>query len=148
MERITIRCEEIRITGQPRPRHVGFKNGFGHTYSDSPKSKALKEHIRESYKLHKLKKYSGPIKLELCFILKRNVKATELYHQKRPDIDNLSKLVMDALNGVAYDDDKLVVELCAYKLVSDHVELIELTIQTVRRGCKWWILRQLKYFNI
>ena len=33
----------------------------------------------------------------------------------RPDVDNLSKLVLDALNGVAWDDDAQVTELVAGK---------------------------------
>ena len=33
-----------------------------------------------------------------------------------PDIDNLAKLVLDALNGIVYHDDKQVVKLELYKL--------------------------------
>ncbi len=33
----------------------------------------------------------------------------------KPDTDNIAKLVMDALNGVAYDDDKQVTELYVRK---------------------------------
>lgn len=36
---------------------------------------------------------------------------------KRPDIDNLTKFVMDSLQGVAYSDDKQVVSLVAEKQV-------------------------------
>ena len=34
---------------------------------------------------------------------------------KKPDVDNIAKVYMDALNGVAYDDDKQVVCLVVYK---------------------------------
>jgi Holliday junction resolvase RusA-like endonuclease len=37
---------------------------------------------------------------------------------RTPDIDNLSKLVLDALNRVAYEDDRQVVALSARKVVS------------------------------
>lgn len=36
-------------------------------------------------------------------------------HTKRPDIDNLAKAVLDALNGVAWDDDSQIVKLTASK---------------------------------
>jgi len=36
-------------------------------------------------------------------------------HTHRPDIDNLSKSVLDALNGLAFTDDALVVEISARK---------------------------------
>ena len=35
----------------------------------------------------------------------------ELRPQKRPDADNLAKIVLDALNGIAYGDDKEIVYL-------------------------------------
>lgn len=37
----------------------------------------------------------------------------------KPDIDNVVKIVMDALNGVAYDDDKQVVRQYAEKRYTD-----------------------------
>lgn len=36
-------------------------------------------------------------------------------YTKKIDIDNLVKSIMDALNGIAYDDDKQVVQLLAFK---------------------------------
>lgn len=38
---------------------------------------------------------------------------------KKPDIDNILKIVMDGLNGVAYDDDKQVVEVIMRKRFSE-----------------------------
>lgn len=35
---------------------------------------------------------------------------------QKPDADNIAKLVMDALNGVAYEDDSQVVALLVLKL--------------------------------
>jgi Holliday junction resolvase RusA-like endonuclease len=49
---------------------------------------------------------------------------------KRPDIDNLIKSVLDALNEIAYKDDSQVVQLFAEKLYSDiprvEIELTEI----------------------
>ena len=38
---------------------------------------------------------------------------------KKPDWDNIGKLVADALNGVAYDDDKCIVDACVRKFYAD-----------------------------
>lgn len=37
----------------------------------------------------------------------------------KPDWDNIGKLVADALNGIAYDDDKCIVEATVKKFYSD-----------------------------
>ena len=34
---------------------------------------------------------------------------------KRPDVDNIAKIILDALNGVAYDDDKQITRLIISK---------------------------------
>lgn len=38
---------------------------------------------------------------------------------KKPDWDNIGKLVCDALNGVAYDDDKCICGACVIKLYGE-----------------------------
>lgn len=43
---------------------------------------------------------------------------------KRPDLDNLIKIIMDGLNGVAYDDDKQVVKIIAEKKYSDEPRVV------------------------
>jgi Holliday junction resolvase RusA-like endonuclease len=48
---------------------------------------------------------------------------------KRPDIDNLSKCVLDGLNGVAFVDDAQVVHLEAAKFYSDTPRLVVLIRQ-------------------
>lgn len=35
--------------------------------------------------------------------------------KKKPDVDNIAKAVLDALNTLAYDDDAQVVDLCVHK---------------------------------
>lgn len=47
---------------------------------------------------------------------------------KKPDVDNIVKVVADALNGVAYHDDTQIVLVAAKKAYSA-IELLELTIQ-------------------
>lgn len=42
-----------------------------------------------------------------------------IYRPGKPDLDNVVKLVLDALNGTAYDDDKQVVYISARKAYSE-----------------------------
>lgn len=43
----------------------------------------------------------------------------ELWHQKKPDWDNVGKIVSDALNGVVYADDAVVSHAVVSKRYSD-----------------------------
>lgn len=49
-----------------------------------------------------------------------NIKKTRMlnhaeYPLKKPDVDNVAKIILDALNGIAYRDDKQVVTLIVKK---------------------------------
>jgi len=45
---------------------------------------------------------------------------------KRPDIDNVFKLCLDALNGICYEDDKQVVEISGHKFwdTEPHIDIV------------------------
>ena len=47
---------------------------------------------------------------------------------KKPDLDNICKIVCDALNGIAYADDKQIAELSCCKFYSRNPR-IEITIK-------------------
>ena len=47
---------------------------------------------------------------------------------KKPDLDNIEKLVLDGLNGVAYEDDSQVIELHARKEPRQRRETDEMEI--------------------
>lgn len=46
---------------------------------------------------------------------------------KKPDVDNIAKIILDALNGVAYSDDTQVVEIIVTKSYSE-TPRVEITI--------------------
>lgn len=54
----------------------------------------------------------------------------EVMHTKKIDCDNLAKTILDALNGIAYDDDKQVCRLIVEKVYGENpcveVELKEI----------------------
>ena len=73
--------------------------------------------------------FEKPLKVEICIFMqipkatsKKN-KETMLKHDlrpiKRPDIDNVSKNILDALNGIVYADDKQIVELAVKKYYAE-----------------------------
>lgn len=86
----------------------------------------------------------GPIKVEIKAYLmipksmsKKNrqlIKANRLFPTKKPDFDNIGKIVCDALNGLAYGDDKQVVDGRVIKLFGEQprVEVKMWTMEEVR----------------
>ena len=116
MKRISffVHCEPV-----PQPRaKVSTRGGFARAYIDEKHpSHALKQAIRDAFVGEKLQ---GPVKCELLFCFARPKSHTKKqrkcnHHISRGDIDNLQKLVFDALNGVAYDDDKQIAFVIASK---------------------------------
>lgn len=66
----------------------------------------------------------GPVRLSLFFA------RGDL---RRCDLDNLAKLVQDALNGIAYEDDSQIVELQATKVLDREKPRTEVVVSEVER---------------
>ena len=47
---------------------------------------------------------------------------------KKPDIDNIAKIILDSLNGIAFKDDVQVIELSVLKKYTEEVERVELEL--------------------
>ena len=62
--------------------------------------------------------FAGPLDMELEFYLQRPKSLPKKIqrHTKKPDIDNLAKSVMDALEGIIYVNDAQVIALRIYKM--------------------------------
>jgi Holliday junction resolvase RusA-like endonuclease len=54
----------------------------------------------------------------------REMLAGSIYPEVKPDIDNITKTVLDALNGLAYKDDKSVVWLSAIKVYGEEERVL------------------------
>lgn len=108
-------CEPV-----PQPRvKVSTRGGFARAYVDAKHPiHALKQAIRDAFGSHD--KLNGPIGCSLIFLFTRPKSHTKKqrqcgWHTGKGDIDNLVKAVLDSLNGIAFDDDKQVAFVTAYK---------------------------------
>ena len=118
--------------GKGRPRHGKYK-----TYTPA-KTKSVENNIAYFYKVNVGYYFEGYVKLNLNLyysIAKSDSKKkkliklnNELRPNKKPDIDNVVKLVADALNEVAYKDDTQIIELRCRKFYSD-IPRMEITIE-------------------
>lgn len=52
---------------------------------------------------------------------------------KKPDTDNLAKIILDSLNSIAFDDDKQVVDLRVEKYYSEEPR-VEVILEEIQEG--------------
>lgn len=125
---------------QGRPRFARRGN-FVTTYDD-PKSKRFKNEIKtyvNRLDLAPFDKYK-PLKVKIMYFIpllksfsKKRVQEAEKGQYlpvKRPDLDNYTKGVLDALNGLLFHDDGQVVKLYTEKYYSEQPR-IEIEISEV-----------------
>lgn len=109
------------IKGKARPRFSG-RGGYVRTYTPET-TRDYENLIRRSYTQQSNKKYEGALSIKIDAFFKKNKRnkkvANTIYVLKKPDGDNIVKVVLDALNGIAYDDDKQVSKIEITKLYSD-----------------------------
>ena len=99
---------------QPRPK-VSTRGGFARAYVDKKHPiHAYKEAIRLAYVNEGGEILKGPIRVNIdCWFGRpksHSKKRSDALEPKvtKPDVDNLAKAILDALNGVAYEDDSQV----------------------------------------
>ena len=121
---------------RPRFRKIGKYVSTYNTKSTTEYEKLIKLSAIEQCKEQLNKEYTGLVKMSIKAYFKPNKgisnKQYDLLigqgHLKRPDLDNLIKIICDGLNGVAYKDDNQVAIISAEK-VYDNKERVEVEIE-------------------
>ena len=121
-----------KIRGKARPR---ICKGHAFTPKDTVQYEKL---ARDCYKNQDGRHLEGSIK---AFIIayykipksysKKRVQAIKDGLEKptkKPDADNIGKIILDSLNGVAYKDDSQIVELRIIKRYTEDDERVELEL--------------------
>lgn len=126
---------EGKIKGKARPR---VYNGHAMTPQDSVN---YENWVRLCYQQQGGIHLEGPIKANIIVFHKVPKSCTKkrlkeiregLEHpQKKPDADNIAKIVLDSLNKIAYDDDSQVVELTVIKRWTENIERIEFKLEGI-----------------
>lgn len=128
----------LTIQGSPvakgRPRFARRGN-FVTTYTPTNTAQAESEIQKEALN-HIREPITAPVELSIVFYMaipsstskKRAESLKNAPHVKRPDVDNLAKLVLDALNGIAWKDDSQVFKMTVEKRYSDNPRT-EVTIE-------------------
>ena len=129
---------EGTIRGKQRPR---FNTKTGRAFT-SNQTINYENWIKQCYIEQSNKLLQGAIRarIEIYYSVpksysKRKIEAIKDgvdYPMKKPDSDNVAKIVLDSLNKIAYDDDKQVVELTVLKRWTFDNERIEFEMEEIR----------------
>ena len=133
--------EEIRIVvyanpvpkGRPR---VALRGKFPIVYTPKATRDAEDAFLSQAMKKRPEAPLEGPLSVSISFFKikpKSYSKKITLWTQK-PDLDNLVKLVLDALNKVFYVDDSQIVEIKCGKEFTKYIPRTEVIIKKVSRG--------------
>jgi len=115
---------EITIPGQPKSQKRHRTGRSGHRYDPSSKDKKTLQKALLPIKPPK------PLKgwISLCIVAyfetpkswsnKKRKEVEGTYRAKTPDVDNIEKILMDAMNGYILEDDKQIVSIETQKRYS------------------------------
>ena len=120
----------FQIVPVPQGRPRMCRVGSGVRAVDPPKSRIYKETLQQMAKMAKPQMITDtPLNIVLQFVLpvpsswskKKQAKALagEIVPQGKPDLDNLIKAVLDAMNDIVWEDDSAIVEVAANKVYGD-----------------------------
>lgn len=134
---------EFFIPGEPRGKQrprVAVRGQYAHAYT--PEQTTVYENLVKMMYLQQCagQYLKGAIKAEIVayFPIPKSVSkkkrgqmlSGEVKHTKKPDGDNIAKIVLDSLNGIAFDDDSQVCDQCVKKRynveVGVYVQLTEI----------------------
>ena len=109
---LEMNLDGMHMPGKDRPRFSG-------KVYDTPRNKAFEKRIRDEWLLAHDDSYAGwrgAVALDVAYQNPKPDSAAEgSLDLTKPDVDNVLKLVMDALNGTAWRDDAQVVDVHALK---------------------------------
>jgi len=115
---------KIVVYGDPVPKgrpKVRVMGRFAQIYTPKKTRDAEDSFIAQAIKSKPSTPLEGPLSVSISFFkLKPKSYSKKIIHwDKRPDLDNLIKLTLDAMNKIFYQDDAQIVELCCNKAFSD-----------------------------
>ncbi|WP_338912759.1 RusA family crossover junction endodeoxyribonuclease [Clostridium perfringens] len=118
-----------KIRGKARPR---ICRGHAFTPKDTVQYEKL---VRECYKQQDGRYLEGSIKALIIAYYKipksYSKKCVQAIRDglekptKKPDADNIAKIILDSLNGIAYKDDSQIIELIVIKRYTEDEEKVE-----------------------
>ena len=126
-----------KVIGKQRPK-FSSRGGFVKTYTPD-QTINYENYVKMLWLQSGQEKLTGNIKATIdaeflipkSFSKKKQAALDGAYCSKKPDCDNIAKSILDALNGIAYDDDSQIVELTVRKYYTGLGEVAILILEEV-----------------
>jgi len=121
LEPLRRRAITFRVASVPVPKgsmKAWVRGKHAVLTSDNKGLKGWEQIVRAQAQAHVAQLEPGPMAISLAFALPRTKslpKRSERPHLTKPDVDKLARAVLDALTGVAFNDDAQVVSLTCGK---------------------------------
>lgn len=135
-----------RVKGKGRPKFAR-RGAFVHAYTpaETANSEAMVRSLAADAMAGRAP-FQGPLILDVALVLNtpaswsKKKRAAALYVTGKPDIDNIAKLIGDALNGIVWSDDSQLCDLHFQRRYLDglgeHAEI------SIRSAGEEWVTRR------
>ena len=120
---------ELEILGEPMGKQRPKFNRYTRSAHTPEKTVNYETYVKELYVSSRLPMLQGYIKINIIAYYSIPGTTSKKKHEqminkfilpdKKPDLDNIAKIICDALNKIAYADDKQIVVLHLEKYYSD-----------------------------
>lgn len=129
---------EGKIKGKARPR---FNTKTGRTFTPGD-TVSYENWVKMCYQNQDGRIRKGSIRARIIayysipksYSKKRvqSIRNRDEYPVKKPDADNIAKIILDSLNKIAFDDDSQVIELTVLKRYTEAAERVEFELEEIR----------------
>jgi Holliday junction resolvase RusA-like endonuclease len=125
----TITIPNHKPIAQQRPRL-----SRGHTFNPNHDQKIQYSWIFKQAMIQQHKELTTePLAITMTFAFKRVKSNKRINMVSRPDIDNVIKFYLDAMNDIVFHDDSFIIQLSATKVYADKPS-VEITIYELGEG--------------
>ncbi|MEY7998634.1 RusA family crossover junction endodeoxyribonuclease [Clostridium sp. Mt-5] len=125
---------ELIVPGEPMGKQRPKFNRWTKSAHTPEKTLNYETYVKELYVNNRLPMLEGYIRVHIIAFYKipkstsnkkrQQMLNNELLPDKKPDLDNVAKIICDALNTIAYLDDKQIVSLTVNKFYSEQPQVV------------------------
>lgn len=125
---------ELIVPGDPMGKQRPRFNRWTKSAHTPEKTLQYETYVKELYVTNRFPRLDGYIQVDITAFYRipksisnkkrQQMLNNELLPDKKPDVDNVAKTICDALNSIAYEDDKQIVSLTVNKFYGEQPHVV------------------------